>query len=113
MASNSDAAYVEDVDVDLALRARNNAAQAQSHTAPVYRPDQPYKSGATSPGLDSDNEDAPLLSPTSQDYGSGDGGNGGSRSNRRSSDYEYEWEGQADFEGLSWRKKPSVRTQSQ
>lgn len=101
MASNTDAAYVEDVDVDQALRARNNTSK--SHRAPVFRPDQANKSGASSQDMDIENEDAPLLSPTDQDYGSGNG--------RRDSEneYEYEWEGARDFEGLPWWKKPSVR----
>ncbi|KAF2821534.1 MFS general substrate transporter [Ophiobolus disseminans] len=97
--SNADAAYVEDVGVDQALRSRNNASRAQ-WTAPVYRPDQSNKSGATSADMGSDDENAPLLSPTTQDYRGGHGSDG------RSS--EHEWDGQADFEGLSWWNKPSI-----
>jgi len=99
MASNADAAYVEDLDVDQALRSRNHAAGSQPK-APVYRPEPSNKSGATSPAVERDEEDAPLLSPTTQDYGSGNNGE------RR--DSEPKWDGQADFEGLPWWKKPSV-----
>jgi MFS family permease len=98
MANNADAAYVEDIDVDLALRSRNNASRSKA-VVPVYRPDQSNNARASSP-VESDNEDAPLLSPTAQDYGSGNNGN------RR--DSEHEWDGQADFEGLPWWKKPSI-----
>jgi hypothetical protein len=107
MASNSDAAFVADADVDQALRSR----QSQSK-APVFRPRQSNnnnnnkkKSRVRSPGgeSDSDHEDAPLLSPTEQDYGSAHGSNDGNSS-------ELEWAGEADFAGLPWWKRPSVRT---
>jgi hypothetical protein len=100
MASNADAAYIEELDVDQALRSRNNATKSQSK-APLYRPQPSNKSGASSPAIERDEEDAPLLDPTAQNYGSGN--NGGRR------DGEYQGEGQADFEGLSWWNKPSVR----
>jgi hypothetical protein len=105
MASNSDAAFVADADVDQALRSR----QSQSK-APVFRPRQSNtnnnkkKSRVRSPGgeSDSDHEDAPLLSPTEQDYGSAHGSSDGNSS-------ELEWAGEADFAGLPWWKRPSVR----
>jgi hypothetical protein len=94
MASNADAAFVEDVDVDQELRARNQPLQSQPK-APVFRPLQSNH--------ESDDEDAPLLSPTAQDYGSAsDSGS------RRSS--ELEWPGEAEFRGLPWWKRPSVGT---
>jgi hypothetical protein len=99
MANNADLDYVEELDVDQELRARHQASKSQPK-APVYMPQQPGRSGASSSGGDSDNEDAPLLSPTAQNYGSANG-NG-----RRSS--EYEWSGEADFAGLSWWNRPSV-----
>ncbi|KAF2030789.1 MFS general substrate transporter [Setomelanomma holmii] len=99
MASNADAAYVEEVDADQELRSRNHASRSQAR-APVYTPQQSSKSGASSEAMESDNEDAPLLSPTAQDYGSG------GRDGRR--DSSAEWEGQADFRGLPWWKRPSI-----
>jgi hypothetical protein len=99
MANNADLDYVEELDVDQELRARHQASKSQPK-APVYMPQQSNHPGASSSDGESDNEDAPLLSPTAQDYGSANG-NG-----RRSS--EYEWSGEADFAGLPWWNRPSV-----
>jgi hypothetical protein len=93
MASNVDAAFVEDIDVDQDLRARNQPSQSQPK-APVFMP--------MSDNERDEAEDAPLLSPTAQDYGSASGGG-----SRRSS--ELEWAGEADFKGLPWWNRPSVR----
>jgi hypothetical protein len=95
MANTTDAAFVEDNDVDREIRARSFGSK---NTNPLYMPN---KSGATSPGLDSDREDAPLLSPSRQDYGSAnsDGNTTGGQG----------WDGDADFRGLPWWKRPSVR----
>lgn len=99
MANNADLDYVEELDVDQELRARHQASKSQPK-APVFMPLQSNKPGSSSPGAESDNEDAPLLSPTAQDYGSPNGN--GRRNN------EYEWSGEADFAGLSWWNRPSV-----
>jgi hypothetical protein len=78
MASNTDAAFVEDVEVEQELRVRTNGFKRSS------------KSGARSPGFDNDNEDAPLLGSLRDNSG------------------EEEWAGDADFRGLPWWKRPSV-----
>jgi hypothetical protein len=85
MASNVDGPFVEDVDVDQELRARNKALQSQPNN-----------------DSDDDSEDAPLLSPTAHDYGSASSPGSGSNS-------ELEWPGEADFKGLTWWNRPSVR----
>ena len=79
MASNTDAAFVEDTDIEQQLRARAHGSKP------------PKTPGATSPGLDSDDEDAPLLgaSPAASGH--------------------EQWAGDADFRGLPWWKRPSVR----
>jgi hypothetical protein len=85
MASNVDGPFVEDVDVDQELRARDRALHSQSNN-----------------DSDDESEDAPLLSPTAQDYGSASGpGSAGSS--------ELQWPGEADFKGLTWWNRPSVR----
>ncbi|KAH7374274.1 major facilitator superfamily domain-containing protein [Pyrenochaeta sp. MPI-SDFR-AT-0127] len=99
MASNNDAAFVEDVDVDQALQSRITASTSKPK-APFR---MPKRSGASSPRDDSDNEDAPLLSPTRNAYGSADGDGSSS-----GDDGEDEWPGVADFRGLPWWKRPSI-----
>jgi hypothetical protein len=96
MASSTDAAFVEDADVDQELRSRNVTSRGTN--VPLYLPN---KSGATSPAIDSDNEDAPLLSPSRVDYGSTD--------SEADDPEEEEWPGEADFRHLPWWKRPSVR----
>lgn len=92
MASTTDAAFVEDIEVEQEFRARvRNLKKAN-------------KSGATSPGPDSDNEDAPLLASSRHNNG---GANGHGNDNE-----EEEWAGDADFRGLPWWKRPSVRATS-
>jgi hypothetical protein len=89
MASNVDAAFVEDIDIEQELRIRANGFKRQR------------KSGATSSGPDSDNEDAPLLGASWNSNGSAnDAGNNNT---------EEEWAGDVDFRGLPWWKRPSVR----
>lgn len=89
MAATTDSAFVEDVDIERELEARVRGS-SQSH-----------KSGATSPGPNSDNEDAPLLRASGDDdYGSAHGD--------ERNDSEEEWDGDADFRGLPWWKRPSV-----
>jgi hypothetical protein len=102
MASNADAAFAEELDVEQELRSRYNASKSQSK-APVYRPHPSNKSGASSPGVDSSNEDEPLLNPTGQDYGSVDGDSIGE------DDGSEPWDS-PEFRGLPWWKRPSVNT---
>jgi hypothetical protein len=94
MANTTDAAFVEDVDVDQEIRSRSFGTK---NTNPLYMPN---KLGASLPGLDSDREDAPLLSQSDNDYGSA---NGDGLNNE-----EQAWDGGADFRGLPWWKRPSV-----
>lgn len=103
MASNADAAFVEDVDVEQELRTRYNASQSQSK-APVYRPERSIKSSASSPGVESVSEDAPLLDPTTNDYGSVHGSDDGVEDPNS-------WVA-AEFRGLPWWKRPSVHIPS-
>lgn len=103
MASNTDAAFVDDADVDQALQSRPTVSTSN----PRMRRHIPNRSGATSPIHESDNEDAPLLSPTTNDYGSASGDD--STSGR--GDGEEDWPSMADFRGLPWWKRPSVSVQ--
>jgi len=96
MASNVEQAFVESYDVD---QAHNNAPHSQPHAATQ----KSNKSGANSPAIDSDNEETPLLSPMSQDYG---GANGDSNANNAST-----WN--EEFRGLPWWKRPSVGAPTQ
>jgi hypothetical protein len=68
MANNADADYVEELDIDQELRSRNQRSKSTPQ-APIYTPQQSSKSGASSRSIESDREDAPLLSPTERDYG--------------------------------------------
>jgi hypothetical protein len=83
MASNADAAYVEELDVD--------------QERGVHMP-----SSTPQPAAPRSGEDAPLLGPSALDYGSADDGSNGRRGS------ELEWPGEADFQGLPWWKRPSV-----
>jgi len=88
MASSTDAAFVEEIDVEQELRMRANQTP------------KPNKSGANSQTQDNDDEDAPLLSPSRHDYGSVDDDWDNNRGD--------EWAGNADFRGLPWWKRPSI-----
>ncbi|KAH8704677.1 major facilitator superfamily domain-containing protein [Phaeosphaeriaceae sp. PMI808] len=99
MASNADAAFIEDIDIDQDLRLSNTISKSRSNV-PIFIPPQLSKSGASSPVMDSDDEDAPLLSPSAQDYGSGDGDSISSSG--------LQWQGEAEFEGLPWWNRPSI-----
>lgn len=98
MASQPDSAFAEDDDIDQELRSRLSASNSKSKVL-LYMPN---RSGSTPPASESDNEDAPLLSPRN-DYGSVDGDGSG--------DSEEAWPGEADFRGLPWWKRPSVGMQ--
>ncbi|KAL5119297.1 hypothetical protein ACEQ8H_002784 [Pleosporales sp. CAS-2024a] len=99
MANNADADYMEGLEVDQELRLRNQSPESSTE-APIYMPPQSSDSGAWSTHVESDNEDAPLLSPTERIHRSAED------HSRRSS--EYEWPGEADFKGLPWWKRPSI-----
>lgn len=92
MASSTDAVFVEDIDVDQQMRARSNKSKV-----PLYMPN---RSVSHPPGADSDDEDAPLLSPTRNDY------RGATGHSEDSGDEE--WDGDKDFRGLPWWKRPSI-----
>lgn len=93
MATSTDAAFVEDVDVDQQLRARANKS-----SVPLYIPTG-AEAHLPETNSDSDSEDAPLLSPASDEYGSIHGNLDGT---------EEEWDGAKDFRGLPWWQRPSV-----
>lgn len=95
MASSNEAAFVEDVDIDQELRSR--ATTSRSRSNPHLTLNRPV---AHSQRSESDAEDAPLLSPTSNGYGSVDGD--------ENENDEEDWPGAADFRGLPWWKRPSV-----
>jgi hypothetical protein len=101
MSSNNDGVFVEDAEVDQQLRARLN------NSKPTTRSNDPDRnktiSTSSTSRVDSDDEDAPLLSPTDNEYGSSHGGDGGH--------IEEEWEIEDEFRGLPWWKRPSVRLQ--
>ncbi|KAH7408534.1 major facilitator superfamily domain-containing protein [Phaeosphaeria sp. MPI-PUGE-AT-0046c] len=104
MAANGDAASVTEVDRDQEARLRNQPSTSQART-PVYMPPQSKTPGFTSRHAESDDEDAPLLSPSAHDYGSADGdSNGGSADG----DGELEWPGEAELRRLPWWNRPSI-----
>ncbi|CBX97302.1 hypothetical protein IAQ61_007285 [Plenodomus lingam] len=92
MVSSTDAAFVEDIDVDQQLRARANKS-----SVPLYAP---TKQGAHSPKADSDDENAPLLSPTRNNHGNANGDGDDIEGD--------EWDGDGEFRGLPWWKRPSI-----
>jgi hypothetical protein len=100
MADNTDAAFVDDNDLDRTFRQRPSGSRSNSKT-PLLVHSKPGKSGASSPGLDTDDENTRLLNPTPIDYRSSDDNAG--------ENDEPEWF--REFEGLPWWKKPSVRMQ--
>lgn len=99
MAHNADVDYVEALDIDQEMRSRHQSSKSQPK-APIYAPQQAGTSGARSQGIDGEDEDAPLLSPTERTRRSVDDSD--------SEESEYEWPGEADFKGLSWWHRPSV-----
>lgn len=90
MATTTDAVFAEDVDIEREIQVRARGSRRSP------------KSGAASPGPDSDNdhEDAPLLNGAADDYGSNHGDGDAAE--------EDAWAGDADFRGLPWWKRPSV-----
>lgn len=94
MADNTDAAFVADNDVDRTFRQRPNSSGSNSKVPLLVH----SKSGTSSPGLDSDDENTRLLNPTPIDYRS--------TNNNLDGDGEPEWF--RDFEGLPWWKRPSI-----
>ena len=97
MAENTDAAFVDDNDLDRTFRQRPNASRSNSRV-PLLVHSQPNKSGASSPGLDNDDENTRLLNPTPIDYRSSD--------NNANANGEPEWF--REFDGLPWWKRPSI-----
>ncbi|KAL6150436.1 hypothetical protein ACJQWK_00287 [Exserohilum turcicum] len=90
MATTTDAVFAEDVDIEREIQVRARGSRRSP------------KSGAASPGPDSDNdhEDAPLLNGAADDYGSNHGDGDAAE--------EDAWAGDADFRGLPWWKRPSI-----
>jgi MFS family permease len=97
MSENTDAAFVDDNDLDRTFQQRPNSSGSNSKV-PLLIHSKPGRSGASSPGLASDDENTRLLNPTPIDYRSTD-----SAQNR---DGEPEWF--REFDGLPWWKRPSV-----
>lgn len=106
MAATGDADFVAGVDRDQDARLHNQPSTSQPK-APVYMPPQSKQPGFSSRHAESDDEDAPLLSPSAHDYGSADGDSNGGRD---SGDDDSEWPGEAELRRLPWWNRPSVRT---
>jgi len=87
MATNADAAFVEHIDAYQQLRARANKSNL-----PPYKP---TRVGSLSSEANRDSEDAPLISPTTNEAGGAHG-------------VEDQWDGATDFHGLPWWQQPSV-----
>lgn len=97
MVENTDGAFVDDNDLDQNLRQRSHPSMSNPKTPLLMH----YKSGesaASSPGLDTDDENTRLLSPAPIEY--------------RSSDIDEGEDGEPEyfreFERLPWWKRPSV-----
>ncbi|KAF2126051.1 MFS general substrate transporter [Dothidotthia symphoricarpi CBS 119687] len=99
MASNTDVPSVEDIYVDQGLRSGPNAQKTNSK-APIRVYEEPNIYGANSSGLDSNQENVPLLSPTRSDSGNTNGDDSGNG--------ETEWTFDKEFQGLPWWKQPSI-----
>jgi MFS family permease len=97
MAESTDAAFVNDNDVDRTFHQRPNSSRSNERV-PLLVHGKPGKSGASSPGLDSDDENSRLLNPAPIDY----------RSSDNTADEEGEPEWFREFEGLPWWKRPSI-----
>jgi hypothetical protein len=98
MVDNTDAVFVDDNDFDRTLRQRPDSSRSNSR-APLLVHSKPGESGASSPGLDTDDENVRLLNPTPIDY----------RSSNIDAGENDEPEWFREFEGLPWWKRPSVR----
>ncbi|KAF2996072.1 hypothetical protein E8E13_004157 [Curvularia kusanoi] len=97
MTENTDAAFVDDNDLDRSFRQRPTSSGSNAKV-PLLVHSKPGRSGASSPGLDSDDENTRLLNPTAIDYRGTDNDDNGSG--------EPEWF--REFEGLPWWKRPSI-----
>ena len=98
--TNIDGAFVDEVDIDQGVL---------QHTY-ILSPRASNEPRAASPEVVRDNENAPLLSRTSDDYGSANGdGSGDSDRNGHGANV---WYGMAEFQRLPWWKRPSVRAQT-
>ncbi|KAJ8111227.1 hypothetical protein OPT61_g6132 [Boeremia exigua] len=96
MADNTDSMFVDDNDVDRTFQRPKSSGGKSS--APLLVHSQPGKSGTSSPGLDSDDENTRLLNPTAIEYRGAD--------NEADDNGQPEWF--HDFEGLPWWKRPSI-----
>ncbi|XPT03195.1 hypothetical protein M3J09_012296 [Ascochyta lentis] len=97
MTENTDAAFVDDNDLDRTFRERPKSSGSNSRVALLVH-SKPGKSGTSSPGLDTDDENTRLLNPTPIDYRASD--------NNAEDNGEPEWF--REFEGLPWWKRPSI-----
>ena len=77
------------------MRSRSSHATAQKSRSPVKATFHGIEIEANSPS-----EESPLLPPDHRDGGSGEASEDG--------DAPAKWNGERDFEGLPWWKKPSV-----
>jgi hypothetical protein len=105
MAANGDAAFVAEVDRDQETRLRSQPSTSQTRV-PIYMPPQSKKPGFTAQHDESDDEDAPLLSPSAHGYGSADGD---SHNGSDNGDEDIEWSGETELRRLPWWNRPSVR----
>jgi len=92
--ATSDATFATDAELDEQVRSRSSAASSRPRNG------KPGRLGQSTPVIDVDGERAPLLGAAG-----GLGGSAGSEAEGDSS----EWFGTADFRGLPWWKRPSVR----
>ncbi|KAH6625747.1 tetracycline-efflux transporter-like protein [Boeremia exigua] len=97
MTENVDGVFVDDNDIDRTFRQRPGSSKSNAKV-PLLVHSKPGKSGASSPGLDSDDENARLLNPTPIDYQT--------TNNDANKDDEPEWF--REFRGLPWWKRPSI-----
>ena len=97
MVENTDGAFVDDNDLDRNFRQRPNPSGSNSKM-PLLVHSKSGESVASSPGLDTDDENTRLLNPTPIESRSSDANVG--------DDGEPEWF--PEFEILPWWKRPSV-----
>ncbi|KAF1927423.1 MFS general substrate transporter [Didymella exigua CBS 183.55] len=97
MAESTDAAFVEDDDLDRTFSQRPNSSRSNERV-PLLVHSELSKSGASSPELDRVDENTRLLNPTPIDY----------RSSNNNADENGEPEWFREFEGLPWWKRPSI-----
>ncbi|KAF2791201.1 tetracycline-efflux transporter-like protein [Melanomma pulvis-pyrius CBS 109.77] len=94
MATN-DAAFAGDADIDEQMRSRSSRSASALHT----RHAQSGRSGQSSPALEYNGEEEPLLGSAGSSRGSVGSGSGSEPQ---------EWFGTAELSGLPWWKRPSI-----